>query len=845
MVRSFLAAAISIGCLVWQTDTALTGQSGLDAAASADLATFGALPSASLRKCDPILRQVAGARGTSLLAQGRASSGLLPQVAAGEGALIPCWIAFEVGSAAPDLRSGAGLRATAKPGLASGRLTLGQIAELALDPRVVRIESAQRTRPFLNVSLAEIQAEQTHDATGAPPLYSGYSGVGVLIGIVDTGLDLDHPDFRAETGTRVVALWDQTVSPSVLPPSGFAYGREWTHAQIDGGSSTQVDSEGHGSHVAGIALGDGSATGGGQPAYEYIGVAPEAQLVVVKTDFYSTSIADAVEYIFEKATALGLPAVVNLSLGHHYGPHDGFEATDLAMNALVGPGRIVVAAAGNEQQDAIHAEASIAAGDSSAITIELPAYPPAPGAANDYLLVDGYYTQGSPIEITVVTPNGARVGPISPGDRADESTGQGGVYIENDWYDPATEDANFFVQIYDPVAGNTPVAGVWSIVLTRAPTVAPATACQADLWLYNSTFASSPRFVLGMTPTKLVASPATADSVIAVGAYVTKKNWQSIDGNIYQYSPAPIVGAIAAFSSRGPRRDGGIKPDISAPGQGIASARSSDYMIPAVYVTPDGLHMINQGTSMAAPHATGVAALMLQAHGSLSKRALLTELQETARIDGHASGLPNSTWGWGKLDAWSATNVVTPVIVEAVTITRTSEGVRLEWSVPLDASNREFAVLRRWADSEAEEIARVGPGPRYSFVDNALIPFVEPQYWLLPLDGDRRDRLGPYQAGRSGPVAFAISLIGANPVRGELACALALPSQGTVSVDVIDAAGRSIGNLHRGTLDAGAHVFRWSGRGESRGATPSGVYWLRAVWNGRQETRRFLWLRDR
>src|SRR5205814_4068356 len=153
--------------------------------------------------------------------------------------------------------------------------------------------------------------------------------------------------------------------------SGFSYGREWDRASILAGSVAEADFEGHGTHVAGIAAGSGRGTGNARPAYRYVGIAPEADLIVVQTDFTFSHIVDAVSYGFSRAAAMGKPAVVNLSLGSNYGPHDGTDPQDQQLNALTGPGRIICASAGNSGADTIHAETTVAQGDSAILTFYL------------------------------------------------------------------------------------------------------------------------------------------------------------------------------------------------------------------------------------------------------------------------------------------------------------------------------------------------------------------------------------------------------------------------------------------------------------------------------------------
>ncbi len=208
-------------------------------------------------------------------------------------------------------------------------------------------------------------------------------GAGTIVGIVDTGIDYKHEDFIDDTTgkSRILYIWDQTLTAQggeVVPAAG--YGVEYNQAQIndeiDGtltGFVREEDTNGHGTHVAGIAAGDGSATNGDEPAGKYKGMAPEAELIIVKTDLTSDHIIDGVNYIFDKASFLGKPAVVNLSLGTHQSPHDGTGSVSYAIDESIETagsetkGRVVVVAAGNEGSDKIHAEANISPGSPETI----------------------------------------------------------------------------------------------------------------------------------------------------------------------------------------------------------------------------------------------------------------------------------------------------------------------------------------------------------------------------------------------------------------------------------------------------------------------------------------------
>src|SRR5262245_45194005 len=179
--------------------------------------------------------------------------------------------------------------------------------------------------PLLNITAHETGADFCWGDTTSPydPPYSGpATGAGVVIGIVDTGIDYSNLDFKNSSGqTRIKAIWDQTGFGG--PPGGFSYGSECTESQINSGTCAERDTAGHGTHIAGIAAGNGRATGNGFPAYRYVGMAPEADLIVVKgttleytTSFFDWKVMHGVEYIFQKAQQMGKDAVVLLAMGN-------------------------------------------------------------------------------------------------------------------------------------------------------------------------------------------------------------------------------------------------------------------------------------------------------------------------------------------------------------------------------------------------------------------------------------------------------------------------------------------------------------------------------------------------
>ncbi|MCC6701452.1 MAG: S8 family serine peptidase [Fluviicola sp.] len=167
---------------------------------------------------------------------------------------------------------------------------------------------------------------------GAGGLQTPFTGKDVIIGYVDQGLDYNHPDLLDANGdTRVLYYWDHTLPiDAVRTPQPYGYGQLWYKSDIDNGICTSnEESTGHGTTVTGVGSSDGSATGREK------GMAPDSKIIFVETNFnlpnWTLTIADACDFIFKKADSLGLPAVINLSLGSYLGSHDGDDPASELM----------------------------------------------------------------------------------------------------------------------------------------------------------------------------------------------------------------------------------------------------------------------------------------------------------------------------------------------------------------------------------------------------------------------------------------------------------------------------------------------------------------------------------
>ena len=211
------------------------------------------------------------------------------------------------------------------------------------------------------------------------------------------------------------------------------------------------------------------------------------------------------------------------------------------------------------------------------------------------------------------------------------------------------------------------------------------------MWLSGSTMSASLSSNIDNSMT--VSTPGTAFNAITVGAYITKKRWTDLNGNVLQ-NPNLVLNSASDFSSQGPTRDNRLKPEITAPGELIAASYSAEappsgeYSIfkssytqwPNAYIARDGKHGISQGTSFAAPHVAGTIALMLQQFPDKTSDEIKQAIISTARTDNFTGVVPNHTWGYGKLDVLSAFQMVS--VSDPMTETLVPKSIELYQNYP-------------------------------------------------------------------------------------------------------------------------------------------------------------------
>lgn len=553
------------------------------------------------------------------------------------------------------------------PKFVTAWITPTQLSELIEIPSVNYIDVPKIVLPNNDIAVG---------STGASLLQAGklnntiYKGDGVIVGVFDTGIDWDHLDFRSPTDTtksRILKLWDQTITPITgeVSPAGFNYGVEYTQAhlnnELDGtpvGYVREKDLNGHGTHVAGTAAGNGAALS----TRKFAGVAPNADLVIVKGGNGSFSDYDeinAMTYFQNVANAFGKPIVINMSIGGQFGAHDGSNPDEIAVDNFCNSasGRIACISAGNDNGISIHKQVSIAANSSANVVINVPT---ASGStATDVFQISLYVNDTSSVNATITLPNGSTIvanagQSISPSVLSGAATAYFDNYIDADSKDRLI---NLYV-VRSSVTANP--SGTWTITLSNTTNKS----IRIDGWLNYKGTNFGGTTVTGSDNNYLVGSPGNCTSAITVASYVGKLDWYSTSTTAaggYQYSGSTQQDNISTFSSVGPRRDDVQKPTIAATGQAVVSCLASDAGISpsSNTVVVQGLYRAIQGTSMSSPVVTGCVALMLQTKPNATYNQIKNAITATATKDNFTGANTNYIFGAGKIDVFKAASSLT------------------------------------------------------------------------------------------------------------------------------------------------------------------------------------------
>ena len=502
-------------------------------------------------------------------------------------------------------------------------LPLNSLEYLAEYPEVDYIVPSYRLRFLLDEAVTRIGLASFWKNTGM-------MGQNVIIGIIDSGIDADHPAFA----NRILSIWDQTVTggPGVSA-GGYKYGEEFTGHEM----LRSMDQIGHGTHVAGIAAGN---------IHPYCGAAPEAFLVIVKTDLDETHITDGIRYIFEIADQLCLPAVINISIGGHYDPHDGKDPLSISIDDATDEGRIICCAAGNEGNKNIHARAVVADGKQEIIQFELPGN--MRHRPDKYAELYCWYSGDDQIDVAVESPTGTCTSFHSVNSNRPQIEYFDGAKVKivaDPKYHPG-RDRKVSIKISSYPGSSQPIrTGSWRLILNGYQISGSG---QFDAWVIDSYEEFDVIFTGSHHLDSIkIGSPGSANSAITVASYTTKTAWTDVGG--YTQTDGLTLYEISDFSSNGPLRNNFKKPDVAAPGAWLVSSLSS-HCSPNSKRIIDRHHMVMYGTSLSTPIISGIVACLLQRNPNLDPDTVKTILRDNSFINAQRSNF-DPKWGYGLIEA--------------------------------------------------------------------------------------------------------------------------------------------------------------------------------------------------
>ena len=498
---------------------------------------------------------------------------------------------------------------------------------------------------------------------GLSPLPQAYDGKEVIFGLIDTGMDFTHPDFKDSTGkSRIKWLWDQTKAIASNTPQPYNYGQAWNNQEIDSGQCTHQDlyAFGHGTRVAGIATGNGY-----NPLYK--GMAPKADIMCVAIDFSSNGpvVLDAMHYLVEKAVAANEPLVINLSLGDYYGSHDGLDLQALAIDSMMAniPGRCLVAAAGNAGNIPFHLKYTVNADTNFTFM-----HTTAAGAFTYGLFADTTNFKGVRYTLGVYDSTHYQYkGNIGFRDITSclNTVTNDTIYHNGNRIGVVQTAASIYGKTYELDFNIIPdsIGYFWTLETTGSGFF--------DAWDFEYVptnqippgLQSIPRMTYYKAPDILqtvCTSYQCSNEVLTVANYNERRSFVTLGG-----ATAALTGpfdTLSLSSSAGPTRDGRIKPDIAATGDNVM-ATGNLYLChwdainyPASnIISQDTMYMLFDGTSSASPSAAGVVLLYMQKNPSATNRQVIKAITGCTKQDYFTgNNLPNNYWGYGKLDGYDA-----------------------------------------------------------------------------------------------------------------------------------------------------------------------------------------------
>lgn len=555
--------------------------------------------------------------------------------------------------------------------------------KIAALPQVLQVGFGDQQRPMLDYARPASTVTDVQDGFSYEGATRSFDGTGVVCGMMDTGLEANHVNFKNADGTsRVQRLWHMN--------SNNGTSVEYNAGTISN-FATDNTSAGHATHVAGII--GGSYKGNGKfyklstangnagsmqnnAPIPYYGVATGADLAFSVGELYTPNIIQGVTNIINYANGEGKPVVVNLSLGSNIGPHDGSDYYSKALASL-GEKGIICMSAGNEgdEQLSIVKELAASGNDAYLRTIPVSKYNDGTFAYGHVTGVVDLWTNGDkPVTVTLKAFNDDIEKAVSvlsisvPGNVTSSASSSYSTYFTGSIdmtaaVDNANNRYNVYIQFSNVALTSTNTSNYLMLEVTGD--------AGTKVYLYGNGVFFENRIKSGAgTPLILTAGNAEAsindgccgENVLSVGAYTTRTTWGVLSGSVYTYTGDFTVGRIAPFSSYGANYQGQQLPLVCAPGANIISSYSSYYAGSSASTTMCAEATVDgktyywgamQGTSMSCPYVTGTIGLWLQADPTLTYSKVLDVINKTSTYNsllmGGTSAKPR--WGAGKIDA--------------------------------------------------------------------------------------------------------------------------------------------------------------------------------------------------
>ena len=543
-------------------------------------------------------------------------------------------------------------------------IPFGVMPELCADREICRIETGPSCTALLDTTNYCVDYARVHAGTNIP---RAFTGRGVVMGIMDVGFDLTSPNFysRDMSDYRVRSFWDMLAEEK---DDNFVVGREYVGRDAILALQHSRDNLliSHGTHTLGIAAGSGYNS-------SYVGVAPESDICLVNNAVVDDSVfishddedkytlaTDALgfKYIFDYAESQGKPFVISFSEGSRQGFGEDNLLFHEALQSLVGPGKILVASAGNDGNMDYFLNKPADKYDCGSFI-----YSPTKEA---YFILKS----SADFNITLKSYGGNEPDRIDINSRYVRTCTDSIYNIVRD-----VEGGKYDISIMSYPSSFNPEETVYEMVIKADDLVGARLplsvqlfggGAEIQMYAYGCVFMenSIDPSLCDATSERTILTPASAPAVIAVGASSYREGFTNYKGEYKTWNNGKD-GSIAPYSSVGPTFDGRIKPDVVAPGTNVISSYSSFYIeaCPDAFDTQSDVARYdyngrtyswnaNTGTSMASPVAGGIIALWLEANPNLSPDDVRDIFAQTCKHSDSSMEYPNNVWGHGEINAY-------------------------------------------------------------------------------------------------------------------------------------------------------------------------------------------------